>query len=135
MASVNKCIFIGNLTRDPEVRYGKSGDAITSFSIACNETWKGKDGQKQEKVEYVNITAFGKLGEICGEYLNKGKQVYIEGRMQTDKYEKDGRDVYSTKIIANNMTMLGQQSPSGQGERNDSPHEGGGEFESDSIPF
>lgn len=135
MAGVNKCIFIGNLTRDPEVRYGKSGDAITSFSIACNETWKGKDGQKQEKVEFVNITAFGKLGEICGEYLNKGKQVYIEGRMQTDKYEKDGRDVYSTKIIANNMTMLGQQSPGGQGERNDPQHEGEGEFESDSIPF
>lgn len=133
MAGVNKCIFIGNLTRDPEVRYGKSGDAITSFSIACNETWKGKDGQKQEKVEFVNITAFGKLGEICGEYLNKGKQVYIEGRMQTDKYEKDGRDVYSTKIIANNMTMLGQQSPGGQGERNDSQHEG--KFEDSDIPF
>lgn len=108
MASVNKCIFIGNLTRDVETRFTKSGDAVTSFSIACNETWKGKDGQKQERVEYVNVVTFGKLATICGEYLTKGKQVYIEGKMQTEKYEKDGRDVYTTKIVANNMTMLGQ---------------------------
>ncbi len=108
MAGVNKCIFIGNLTRDPEVRYTSSGNAVVSFSIACNETWKDKDGDKQERVEFVNVTAFGKLGEICGEYLTKGKQVYIEGKMQTDKYEgKDGLERYSTKIIANTMTMLG----------------------------
>lgn len=137
MASVNKCIFIGNLTRNPEVRYSKSGAAVCSFSIACNESWKGKDGNKQERVEYVNITAFGKLGEICGEYLGKGKQVYIEGKMQTDKYEKDGIERYSTKIIANNMTMLGQagqQEVGGQGERNDPVNEGDG-FESDDISF
>lgn len=138
MSSVNKCIFIGRLTKSPDVRFSKNGDAITNFSIACNESWKGKDGQRQERVEYVNVVAFGKLGTICGEYLDTGKQVYIEGKMQTDKYEKDGRDVYSTKIIANNMTMLGHandhEAPtSSQGQRSDQPHEGG--FEDNSIPF
>ena len=108
MAGVNKCIFIGNLTKDVEVRYTKSSQAVASFCIACNETYKDKDGNKQENVEYVNVTAWGKLGEICGEYLEKGKQVYIEGKMKTEKYEKDGVEKYSTKIIASNMTMLGQ---------------------------
>ena len=108
MSGVNKCIFIGNLTRDVETRFTKSGDAVTSFSIACNESWKGKDGQKQERVEYVNIVTFGKLATICGDYLTKGKQVYIEGKMQTDKYDKNGVDTYSTKIVAHTMTMLGQ---------------------------
>jgi single-strand DNA-binding protein len=142
MAGVNKCIFIGNLTRDPEVRYTKSSQAVASFSIACNETYKDKDGNKQENVEYVNVVAWGKLGEICGEYLEKGKQVYIEGKMKTDKYEKDGIERYSTKIVASNMTMLGQagtgsassgsppSSPPSQGSSS-----GPDDFEDDDIPF
>jgi single-strand DNA-binding protein len=109
MAGVNKFIGVGNLTRDPEVRYTKSGQAVSSFSIACNETYKDKDGNKQESVEFVNITAWGKLGEICGEYLSSGKQVYVEGKLKTDKYEdKDGNERQSTGVVISNMTMLGQ---------------------------
>ena len=140
MSGVNKCIFIGNLTRDVETRFTKSGDPVTSFSIACNESWKGKDGQKQERVEYVNVVTFGKLASICGEYLTKGKQVYIEGRMQTDKYDKNGVDTYSTKIVASTMTMLGQSggsSSSGSQGSSGSPGASGGsdDFEDDDIPF
>jgi single-strand DNA-binding protein len=138
MASVNKCIFIGNLTRDVKTRFTKSGDAVTSFSIACNETWKGKDGQKQERVEYINVVTFGKLATICGEYLAKGKQVCIEGKMQTEKYEKEGRDIYTTKIVANNMTMLGQASgPSNSGNAGGVSQGGPGsdDFLDDDIPF
>lgn len=127
MSGINKCLFIGNLTRDPEVRYSQSGQAVVSFAIACNETWKDKEGQKQERVEFVNITAFGKLGEICEKYLQKGKQVYIEGRMQTDKYEKDGRDVYSTKIIASQMTMLRQKEQGQTDNSNQGGNPGGRE--------
>ena len=142
MGSINKCHFIGNLTRDVETRFSKSGDPVTSFSIACNESWKGKDGQKQERVEYVNVVTFGKLATICGEYLTKGKQVYIEGRMQTDKYDKNGIDTYSTKIVAGTMTMLGQAgsgSPSSNNSQ-DSPGAQGSsvgpyDFEDDDIPF
>ena len=109
MSGVNKCIFIGNLTREVDVRFTKSGQAVASFSIACNETYKDKDGNKQESVEFVNITAWGKLGEICGEYLQKGKQVYIEGRLQTREWDdKDGNKKQTTEIVASNMTMLGQ---------------------------
>jgi single-strand DNA-binding protein len=136
MSGVNKCHFIGNLTRDVETRFTKSGDAVTSFSIACNESWKGKDGQKQERVEYVNIVTFGKLANICGEYLTKGKQVYIEGKMQTDKYEKDGRDVYTTKIVANNMTMLGQAGGGSESSGgNESSNNQADDFEDEEIPF
>lgn len=108
MASVNKCIFIGNVTRDIEMKYAPSGDAIANFSIACNETWKDKNGQKQEKVEFVNIVAYRKLAEIIGEYVKKGSAIYIEGRLQTRKWQdKDGKDRYTTEIIADQMQMLG----------------------------
>lgn len=143
MAGVNKCIFIGNLTSDPSVRFTKSGQAVASFSIACNETWK-KDGEKQERVEFVRIVAWGKLGEICGEYLSKGKQVYIEGRLQTREWEdNDGNKRQTTEIIANNMTMLGQagsdhrseHSGSSNSSSSGSPGSGGDEFEDEDIPF
>jgi single-strand DNA-binding protein len=108
MASVNKAIIVGNLGRDPEMRYTASGDTISSFSVATTETWKDKQGEKQEKTEWHNITIFGKLGEIAGEYLKKGSSVYLEGRIQTDKYtDKAGIEKYSTKIIADRMQMLG----------------------------
>lgn len=107
MAGVNKVILIGNIGADPEMRYTPSGAAVTSFKVATNEKWT-KDGEKQEKTEWHRVTAFGKLGEICGEYLSKGKQVYIEGRLQTDTYEdKDGVKRSATKIIASAMQMLG----------------------------
>lgn len=108
MASVNKCIFIGNLGRDPEMRYMPSGDAIANFSIACTETFKDKSGAKQERTEWIRISMFGKLAEIAGEYLKKGSSVYIEGRMQTRKWQnKEGVDQYTTEIVADRMQMLG----------------------------
>ena len=108
MASVNKCIFIGNLTKDPEIRYMSSGEAVANFSIACNDSWKDKNGQKQERTEYVNVVAYRKLAEIIGEYLKKGRPIYIEGRMQTRKWQtKEGQDRYTTEIVCDQMQMLG----------------------------
>ena len=116
---VNKVILIGNLGKDPEVRYTPGGAAVVSFSIATTESWKDKQsGEKVEKTEWHNITAFGKLAEICGEYLKKGSQVYVEGRIQTDKYQdkQTGQDRYSTKVIINDMQMLGGRSGAGMPE-------------------
>jgi single-strand DNA-binding protein len=111
MASVNKCIFIGNLGRDPEIRYMPSGDAIANFSIACTDSFKDKSGQKQERTEWVRIAMFGKQAEIAGQYLKKGSSVYIEGRMQTRKWtNKEGQDQYTTEIVADRMQMLGGRS-------------------------
>lgn len=89
------------------MRFMQSGDAVASFSIAVGSSWKDKQGEKQESTEWVNITAFGKLAEICGEYLKKGSQVFVSGRIKTEKYEKDGQTKYATKIIAERMQMLG----------------------------
>jgi len=143
MAGVNKVILVGNLGRDPEVRYTKGGQAVASFSLATSERWTGKDGNKEEKTEWHRITAWGKLGEICGEYLSKGKQVYIEGRLQTREWEdKDGNKRQTTEIVANNMTMLGQaggggsQGGSSGGYSGSSGSAGGpDDFEDDDIPF
>jgi len=108
MAGLNKVILIGNLGRDPEVSYTPAGLAVARFSIATSEAWNDKaSGEKREKTEWHRIVAFGRLGEICGEYLVKGKQVYIEGRLQTSSWEKDGITRYSTDIIASEMKMLG----------------------------
>jgi len=116
---LNQCQFIGRLGSDPEVRYTNQSKAVASFSIAVGSQWKDKQGEKQESTEWVNITAFDKLGEICGEYLKKGSQVFIGGRMKTEKYtDKNGVEKYSTKIIAENMQMLG-------GKRDDSTTEAG----------
>ncbi len=114
MASVNKCIFIGNLGRDPEIRYMPSGDAMANFSIACTDSFKDKSGAKQERTEWVRIVMFGKQAEIAGEYLKKGSSVYIEGRMQTRKWtNKEGQDQYTTEIVADRMQMLGGRSSGG----------------------
>ncbi|WP_368647998.1 single-stranded DNA-binding protein [Castellaniella ginsengisoli] len=99
---LNRCEFIGRLGRDPETRYQASGDAITSFSLAVG--WKTKD---KEGTEWVRIVVFGKLAEICGEYLRKGKQIYVSGRMRTREYDKDGEKRYVTEIVADQMQMLG----------------------------
>ena len=139
MASVNKCIFIGNVTKDPEIRYAPSGDGIANFSIAVNESWKDKNGQKQERVEFVNVVAYRKLAEIIGEYLRNGASVYIEGKMQTRKWQtKEGQDRYTTEIIADTMQMLGgkdgatgkTQGQEAQSNDNDFPDD-----DPDSIPF
>lgn len=147
---LNQCQFIGRLGSDPETRYTTQGKAIASFSIAVGSQWKNKDGEKQESTEWVNITAFDKLGEICGEYLRKGSQVFISGRMKTEKYtDKNGVEKYSTKIIAENMQMLGgkrdgeqQQSGSERPARQAAPAQrpaqsGSSSFDQfdDDIPF
>jgi single-strand DNA-binding protein len=108
MAGVNKAIIIGNLGRDPEMRYTPSGVAVASFSVATSDEWKDKDGQKQERTEWHRIVAWRGLGEVCGKYLRKGSQVYIEGKIQTRKWEdKNGVERYTTEIVAQNMQMLG----------------------------
>ncbi len=108
MASVNKVILVGNLGRDPEVRFMPNGEAVCNFSIATTDSWKDKSGQKQERTEWHNIVMYRKLAEIAGEYLKKGRPVYVEGRLQTRKWEtKEGQDRYTTEIIADQMQMLG----------------------------
>jgi single-strand DNA-binding protein len=112
---INKVILVGNLGRDPEVRYSPNGQAVANITLATSESWKDKTtGDKQEKTEWHRVVFFGKLAEIAGEYLKKGAQVYVEGRLQTRKWQdKDGADRYTTEIVANEMQMLGSRS--GQG--------------------
>ena len=109
---VNKVILVGTLGKDPEVRYSQAGAAMTSISVATNESWKDKvTGEKQERTEWHRVKFFGRLAEIAGEYLKKGGQVYIEGSLRTEKYtDKQGVEKYSTDIIANEMQMLGGRS-------------------------
>ena len=141
MASLNQCNFIGNLGSEPDLKYTASGNAIANISIACTETWRDKEsGDKKESVEWVRIVFFGRLAEIVGEWLHKGSQVYVSGRMQTKKYtDKEGAVKYSTSIIATEMKMLGSKDnkaaqPSGQGGFRDNPETGKG-LEDDRIPF
>ena len=108
MASVNKVNLIGNLGRDPETRYTTGGDAVTTLNIATSEQWKDKSGEKQERTEWHRVVLFARLAEIAGEYLKKGRSVYIEGRLQTRKYtDKDGVEKYSTEIVGDRMQLLG----------------------------
>lgn len=108
MASVNKVILIGNLGADPEVRYMPSGDAVANLRIATTENWKDKNGEKQEKTEWHRVSFFGRQAEICGEYLKKGSAIYVEGSLQTRKWQnKEGQDQYTTEIRGDRMQMLG----------------------------
>ena len=110
MASVNKVILVGNLGKDPEVRYMPNGDAVANFSIATTDTWKDKNGMRQERTEWHNISMYRRLAEIAGEYLKKGSSVYVEGRLQTRKWQdKNGQDRYTTEIICDQMQMLGSK--------------------------
>ena len=108
--SVNKAILIGHLGADPEVRYTPNGDPVATFNMATSENRRDKEGNQQEQTEWHRIVTFGKLAEICGQYLKKGKLVYIEGRIQTRNWEdKEGVKRYTTEIVASNMTMLGKR--------------------------
>ena len=101
-SGVNKVILVGNLGKDPEVRYTPSGQAVANFNIATNENWTDKQGQKQERTEWHRIVVWGKVAELCGEYLSKGRQVYIEGRLQTREWtNKEGAKQYTTEVVAN----------------------------------
>ena len=114
MASLNKAILIGNLGKDPETRFMPNGDAVCNFSIATTESYKDKNGDKQDKTEWHNITIYRKLAEIAGQYLKKGSQVYLEGKIQTRKWQdKEGNDRYTTEIVCDEMKMLGGK-PEGQ---------------------
>jgi single-strand DNA-binding protein len=110
MASVNKVIIIGNLGRDPDVRYMPDGGAVANISVATTDSWKDKSGEKQERTEWHRVAFFGKLAEIAGEYLKKGSQVYVEGSLRTRKWQdKEGKDRYTTEIVADRMQMLGSR--------------------------
>src|SRR5881409_765475 len=107
MASVNKVILVGNLGKDPEVRYTPGGQAVANFTIATNENWTDKQGQKQERTEWHKIVVWGKAAELCGEYLSKGRQVYIEGRLQSREWtNKEGAKQNTTEIVANQVLFL-----------------------------
>lgn len=155
-AAVNKVILVGHLGRDPEVRYTQDGRAICNFTMATTDTWKDKNsGEKRERTEWHRIVVFGRLAEICGEYLSKGRQIYVEGRLQTHKWQgQDGQDRWTTEVVIDQrgtMQMLGSREgggpASGSGRR---PQEntgggmsGGGDYNSppaypdadDDIPF
>ena len=138
MASVNKAILIGNLGSDPEIRYTPSGTAVANFNLATHEQWTNKDGEKSEKTEWHRIVAWSRLGEICGEYLKKGSQVYIEGRIQTRAWEdRDGNKRYTTEIVAQAMQMLGSAMKEGQARSVDEryPVEEPISIPDDDIPF
>ena len=112
--SVNKVILIGRLGKDPETRYMTNGEAVSNATLATSENWKDKSGEKQEKTEWHNLVFYRRLAEIAGEYLKKGSQIYVEGRIQTRKYQtKEGQDRYITEIVVNEMTMLGGKSSGG----------------------
>ncbi len=119
---INKVILIGNLGKDPEVRYAPNGGAVTNITLATSESWKDKNsGEKQEKTEWHRVVFFGKLAEIAGEYLKKGAQIYVEGRLQTRKWQdKEGKDRYTTEIVAGELQMLGSRAGAGGAMSGDS---------------
>lgn len=131
MASVNKVILLGNLGRDPETRYTTGGDAVTNLNIATSEQWKDKSGEKQERTEWHRVVLFGRQAEVAGEYLKKGRSVYIEGRLQTRKYtDKDGVEKYSTEIVADRMQLIGgAREGGGEADFGAPPPSGGGRRE------
>lgn len=153
MASVNKVIIVGNLGKDPETRYAPSGDAVTNIVVATTETWKDKtSGEKREATEWHRVVFFGKLAEIAGQYLKKGSQVYLEGKLKTRKWQdKDGQDRFTTEINADEMKMLGskgdgqqqegqrpqqtQQRPPANTQRQPQGQAGGFSDFDDDIPF
>ncbi|MGO0789979.1 single-stranded DNA-binding protein [Herbaspirillum seropedicae] len=128
MASVNKVIIVGNLGRDPETRYMPNGEAVTNIAVATTESWKDKNtGEKKELTEWHRITFYRKLAEIAGQYLKKGSQIYVEGRLQTRKWQdKEGVERYTTEIIADTMQMLGSRQGGGGGSMDEGGYGGGG---------
>lgn len=146
MSSVNKAILIGNLGVDPDLKFTPNGQPVCNFSLATNESWKDKNGEKQERTEWHRIVVWGKLAEVCAKYLSKGRQAYIEGRIQTRSWDdKDGKGKrYMTEIVADGVKFLGggdsEGSRSGSGgggarDRDDSPPPNRGSGPDDDIPF
>mgnify|MGYP001296124174 CR=1 FL=1 len=149
MAGVNKVIIVGRLGQDPEMKAVGQGATVTRLNVATSENWVGKDGQKQERTEWHRIVVWGKLAEICGKYLAKGRQVYVEGRLQTRSWEDNGQKKYSTEIVASTVQFLGSASgEASQGDRSmNQNNNNGGDFnfsdfgpepsfnQSEEIPF
>jgi len=139
--SLNKVMLIGNLGKDPELRYTTAGVAVATFTIATNESWKDQDGNLQEKTEWHNVVAWRKLAEICGEWLKKGKKVYIEGRLQTRNYDdkNTGTKRYITEVVVDNMIMLDGKGGAGEGTSQAAPRasmpEETGVVKEDDLPF
>jgi single-strand DNA-binding protein len=106
MPALNKVQLIGNLGKDPEIRYTPTGSKVCTFSMAVNRRWKGRDGSVKEAADWFNVEVWGKLGEVCQQYLHKGSLVFLEGRLQTDRYEHEGETRYFTKVVARGMQML-----------------------------
>lgn len=133
MKGVNKVILVATVGKDPEIRYTTTGAAVANFSVAVNESYKDKTGSKQEKTEWIKIVSFNKLAEIVGEYVSKGTQVYIEGRIQTRAYDdKDGTKKYTTEVVADKLQMLGggsTEKPTGKDSANASVED------TDDVPF
>ncbi|MFH1994050.1 MAG: single-stranded DNA-binding protein [Pseudomonadota bacterium] len=139
---INKVILVGNLGRDPEVSYTASGVAVAKFSIATSERWTDKEsGERKERTEWHRVVAWRRLGEICGEYLSKGRQVYVEGKLQTRSWEKDGVTRYTTEIVASDVQFLGTKdtaaavSPSVEAQAPEMPGPSFPEGPDDDIPF
>lgn len=133
MRGVNKVILIGNLGRDPELRYLPSGQAVVKFTLATGAKWKDKNGQLQERTDWHNIVAFGRQGEVCNEYLKKGSPVYVEGRIQTRSWEdKDGNKKYMTEIVAQLINLLGRK---GEPEEEVPEEVGETKTEDEDLPF
>lgn len=137
MATLNQCSFIGNVGKDPEMKFLPNGDAVANFSLAVTEKWK-KDGEAQERTEWVRCVAFRKLGEIVGEYVKKGAPLYVQGKMSTRKWtDKDGNDRYSTEIIVDQLQMLGRREQSQAAEQKREQPRAKPNFDDmdDDIPF
>lgn len=122
MSNLNKCFLIGNLTRDPELKYIPSGQAVAKFSVAINKTYQGKDGNKKEEVAFITVVAWARLAEICNEYLKKGQPVFVEGRIATRSWEApDGQKRYATEVVAENIQFLGNKQGSTKKDAPENP--------------
>ncbi len=143
MRGVNKVILVGNLGRDPEIRYTRDGTAVANLNLATTDTWNDANGQKQERTEWHRVVAWGKLAEIAKEYLAKGRQIYIEGRLQTRSWDdKDGNKRYTTEVRADQMLMLGGRGGDGPSRDSGPPPDASGDFgrepfhaTEDDVPF
>ena len=142
MAAVNKVIILGNLGRDPEVRYTSDGKAVTKFSVATTEKWKDRDGNSQERTEWHRVVVFDRLGEVCGEYLSKGSSVYVEGHLRTSSWDdKEGNKRYTTEIVGRTVQFLSPRGESGRKgggtppAEDDFAYEEGAGLTDDDVPF
>ncbi len=136
MASLNKIMLIGNLGKEPEIRVTASGQTVANFSLATKEQFKNKSGEREERTEWHSIVVWGRLAEIARDYLHKGKQVYIEGRLQTRKWQdKNGQDRYTTEVVAELMQMLGNKGDGSKTVQESSDTFVGGDFDDENSPF